>query len=268
MAEVTITIGGRAFQVVCQEGQEQYLYSAAEMLDTEAAKLDQAGTRITESRMLLMAGLMLADRTAALEEKVSAADATDVTAAVAQEQAKAQRAEAALAEEQVKAQATQQALDVSRSEMAGLQSTLARLQADKDDADIAGGKDVHAELEASRAEVESLTQRLATASAAPSAQADSISNELLSEARSKRDEAVEALDAAVSAQQTAQAQHEAAVTSLQSVQAQRDEAVSTLEAAQSERDTARASLEEAEGQRDTAIAALRRVVDKIEAVAD
>ena len=34
-------------------------------------KLESAGARITESRMLLMAGLLLADRTAASEEKLS-----------------------------------------------------------------------------------------------------------------------------------------------------------------------------------------------------
>jgi hypothetical protein len=41
------------------------------MLDEEAQKLESAGARITESRMLLMAGLLLADRTAASEEKRS-----------------------------------------------------------------------------------------------------------------------------------------------------------------------------------------------------
>lgn len=69
MAELTITIGGRDFEVVCGEGQEPYLRSAAGMLDQEAQKLDQSQGRITESRMLLMAGLMLADRTAAVEDE-------------------------------------------------------------------------------------------------------------------------------------------------------------------------------------------------------
>jgi cell division protein ZapA (FtsZ GTPase activity inhibitor) len=71
MSQVTIKIGGRSFDVVCQEGEENYLKTAASMLDEEAQKLESAGTRITESRMLLMAGLLLADRTAASEEKLS-----------------------------------------------------------------------------------------------------------------------------------------------------------------------------------------------------
>ena len=71
MSQVTIKIGGRSFDVVCQEGEENYLKTAASMLDEEAQKLESAGTRITESRMLLMAGLLLADRTAASEEKLN-----------------------------------------------------------------------------------------------------------------------------------------------------------------------------------------------------
>ncbi len=75
MPEVDITIGGRTFAVACQDGEEPYLLSAAEMLDTEARVLiDQIG-RIPEPRMLLMAGLMLADKTAGLEEKLAASDA-------------------------------------------------------------------------------------------------------------------------------------------------------------------------------------------------
>ena len=53
------------------EGEESYLKTAAAMLDQEAQKLESSGARITESRMLLMAGLLLADRTAASEEKLS-----------------------------------------------------------------------------------------------------------------------------------------------------------------------------------------------------
>ena len=74
MSQVTIQIGGRSFDVVCQEGEESYLKTAAAMLDQEAQKLESSGARITESRMLLMAGLLLADRTAASEEKLPKSD--------------------------------------------------------------------------------------------------------------------------------------------------------------------------------------------------
>lgn len=71
MPEVTIHIGGRPFSVACQDGEESYLISAAKMLDDEAQVLaDQAG-RMPEARMLLMAGLMLADKTASVEDRIS-----------------------------------------------------------------------------------------------------------------------------------------------------------------------------------------------------
>ncbi|WP_172295612.1 cell division protein ZapA [Pseudoruegeria sp. HB172150] len=75
MPEVKITIGGRDYAVACQEGEEQYLHSAAGLLDTEAAALSGQVSRLPESRMLLMAGLMLADKTAGMEEQLREAEA-------------------------------------------------------------------------------------------------------------------------------------------------------------------------------------------------
>lgn len=74
MPEVKIEIGGREFNVACQEGEEQFLRDAAAMLDREARGLVSQIGRMPEARMLLMAGLMLADRTAAAEQKATAAE--------------------------------------------------------------------------------------------------------------------------------------------------------------------------------------------------
>ena len=74
MAETTITIGGRKFTVSCQEGEEHFLQAAAKLLDNEATVLTEQIGRIPEPRMLLMAGLMLADKTAGLEEKLRDAE--------------------------------------------------------------------------------------------------------------------------------------------------------------------------------------------------
>ncbi len=70
MPQVEIAIGGRTFEVACQEGEEHFLHSAAAMLDVEASHLAEQIGRVPESRMLLMAGLMLADKTAGLEDRV------------------------------------------------------------------------------------------------------------------------------------------------------------------------------------------------------
>ena len=69
MPDVTVTIGGRDFQVACQTGEEHFLRAAAGMLNAEADPLVQQMGRLPEARMLLMAGLMLADKTAAVEDE-------------------------------------------------------------------------------------------------------------------------------------------------------------------------------------------------------
>jgi cell division protein ZapA len=74
MPQVEITIGGRNFEVACQDGEEQFLMTAAAMLDVEASSLSTQVGRMPENRMLLMAGLLLADRTAGLEDKVREAE--------------------------------------------------------------------------------------------------------------------------------------------------------------------------------------------------
>ncbi|PWJ19174.1 cell division protein ZapA [Jannaschia seohaensis] len=74
MPDVTIEIGGRAFTVACQDGEESYLSAAAALLDREAQQLVQAGSRLTPDRMLLMAGLMLADKSISAEEELRTMD--------------------------------------------------------------------------------------------------------------------------------------------------------------------------------------------------
>ncbi|MCH2249316.1 cell division protein ZapA [Cognatishimia sp. D5M38] len=70
MPEVDISIGGRNFEVACQEGEQHFLRSAAKMLDDEARVLTSQIGRIPEARMLLMSGLMLADKSAGMEDRM------------------------------------------------------------------------------------------------------------------------------------------------------------------------------------------------------
>ncbi|MCL4189940.1 MAG: cell division protein ZapA [Rhodobacteraceae bacterium] len=70
MPELTVEVGGRPFTVACQEGEEEFLRAAAALLDAEATTLVAQIGRMPEARMLLMAGLMLADKTAALEDQL------------------------------------------------------------------------------------------------------------------------------------------------------------------------------------------------------
>ena len=75
MPEVTIKIGDRPFIVACPVGEESQLEAASNKLNAEATVLLDHSGRMPESQMLLMAGLMLADRALGLEEKVKIAEA-------------------------------------------------------------------------------------------------------------------------------------------------------------------------------------------------
>ncbi|MFK7842088.1 MAG: cell division protein ZapA [Sphingorhabdus sp.] len=60
MAQMTLEIGGRAFTVTCQDGEESHLTKLAAMVD-EKARDSGDPTGLTESRMLLFTSLLLAD---------------------------------------------------------------------------------------------------------------------------------------------------------------------------------------------------------------
>ena len=72
MPDLDVTIGGKVFTVSCQPGEEHFLRGAAQLLDAEATPLMSAMGRLPEAKMLLMAGLMLADKTAGLEDQLRA----------------------------------------------------------------------------------------------------------------------------------------------------------------------------------------------------
>src|SRR5687767_3535953 len=69
MPELILEIGGRVFEVACNAGEEPSLERAGALLDAEATRLGEAG-RATEKRMLLLAGLMLADTMTAVQDQL------------------------------------------------------------------------------------------------------------------------------------------------------------------------------------------------------
>ncbi|MGB0498019.1 MAG: cell division protein ZapA [Rubricella sp.] len=89
MPEVSVDIGGRAYVVACDPGQEDALRTAAALLGREAHTVNASAGMVPESRMLLMAGLMLADRMR--EQDIAMAELKDRIRAV---EMRAERAEA------------------------------------------------------------------------------------------------------------------------------------------------------------------------------
>lgn len=134
MAEVKISIGGREFEVACRDGEEHFLQSAAGMLDNEAAALKDALGRMPETRMLLMAGLMLADKTASLEDQLKeqasapsgggAKRAKKAEAKLGKAQAELADVKAKLAEVQAEAKDATEARDAAIDAMEGMVSRL------------------------------------------------------------------------------------------------------------------------------------------------
>ena len=60
MAQMKLEIGGRAFMITCQDGEESHLARLAAMVDSKARESGDPAS-LTESRMLLFTSLLLAD---------------------------------------------------------------------------------------------------------------------------------------------------------------------------------------------------------------
>ena len=61
MAQITITINSREYPIACEDGQELRIMQLANVLDEKAKLLAGDGSQISESLLLAMVGLLLAD---------------------------------------------------------------------------------------------------------------------------------------------------------------------------------------------------------------
>lgn len=75
MAEVGFRIGHREYRVSAEDGEEKLLQRAAQVLNGEAREILAKVERIPEPRLLLLAGLMLADRYLGMEQRAEKAEA-------------------------------------------------------------------------------------------------------------------------------------------------------------------------------------------------
>lgn len=84
MSQISITINGRDYSIVCDDGQEQHLSRLAEYLDKRVAELVDSVGQIGDARLLLMVGLLIADELsdayAELASQRGDADAVSLTA--------------------------------------------------------------------------------------------------------------------------------------------------------------------------------------------
>ncbi len=61
MAQVTIDVNGRTFQVGCEDGQEQHLRDLAAAYDIHVRQVSQSMGQLGDARLLVMGALLLAD---------------------------------------------------------------------------------------------------------------------------------------------------------------------------------------------------------------
>lgn len=70
MAQVTVTIDGKAYRMACDEGQEEHLTDLAARLDAHVTSLRNSFGEIGDQRLTVMAGIMVMDELVELQKRV------------------------------------------------------------------------------------------------------------------------------------------------------------------------------------------------------
>lgn len=73
---VDVTVAGRRYTLTCRDGEADHLRDLAAHLDAKAAELGTALGTMSEPRLLLMAGLLVADELFELRKSGPAPDLT------------------------------------------------------------------------------------------------------------------------------------------------------------------------------------------------
>ena len=100
MAHVIVQVNGRPYTMQCPAGEEEHLRDLAELLDSEVQRVKTTVGNVGDIRMLVMAGLMVADR---LSEAIARIQALEEQVAVLREargmaQTESQEIQAAIGE--------------------------------------------------------------------------------------------------------------------------------------------------------------------------
>ncbi len=72
MANVVVSVAGRPYTMQCPDGEEDHLQELASLLDSEVTRIRQSVGSIGDIRLLVMSGLMVADRLSESLRKISA----------------------------------------------------------------------------------------------------------------------------------------------------------------------------------------------------
>ena len=72
MANVIVTVAERPYTMQCPDGEEAHLRELAQLLDSEVSRIKQSVGSIGDIRLLVMSGLMVADRLSEAIHKIEA----------------------------------------------------------------------------------------------------------------------------------------------------------------------------------------------------
>jgi cell division protein ZapA len=70
MAQVTVTIDGKAYRMACDEGQEEHLIDLAARFDRYVGHLRESFGEIGDQRLTVMAGVMVVDELVELQKRM------------------------------------------------------------------------------------------------------------------------------------------------------------------------------------------------------
>ena len=79
MSQVTLEINGRSYTVACDDGEEEHLSELAEYVNKHVTNLAGSIGQVGDSRLLLMASLMVSDELAEALQKIGELEDTVAT---------------------------------------------------------------------------------------------------------------------------------------------------------------------------------------------
>jgi cell division protein ZapA len=71
MAQVSVTVNGRRYDISCDDGQETHVFRLAEQVDRRVAELVANVGQVGDARLLLLASLLLADQMEDLRKELA-----------------------------------------------------------------------------------------------------------------------------------------------------------------------------------------------------
>ena len=74
MAQLTVHVNGKPYVVGCEDGEETHLLALASMIDAKAREAAPGAGQLGETRIMLLAALVLADELTEAKARAAAAD--------------------------------------------------------------------------------------------------------------------------------------------------------------------------------------------------